>query len=165
MDPNLLKIAQKCAQHLSFNGLLLKNGSKLMFFVGTTWKSTKFCIRNMKKVNMVPDPPPYPLIHPCFGLRNLRFLNFRWQKRQKSNSSFKNDPILLKFDLKHHFNEILNCCVGNLSILSQTALIEVSNHENWLKSSKMDFFARFSTIISKFVKIVKIPTQRLKIFV
>ena len=128
-------------------------------------KEHKILYQKHEKSEYGPRPPPYPLIHPCFGLRNLRFLNFRWQKRQKSNSSFKNDPILLKFDLKHHFNEILNCCVGNLSILSQTALIEVSNHENWLKSSKMDFFARFSTIISKFVKIVKIPTQRLESFV
>ena len=36
LDGNLLKIAQKCAQRLSFIGLLQKNGSKLMLFVSIT---------------------------------------------------------------------------------------------------------------------------------
>ena len=83
------KLPSKFAYPPSFDCLLQKSCPRQRLLNCTTRKNIKFCTRNSRKQNFVPDPPPYPLSAPGMALCHFVCFNFIVRFAQKNSGPSK----------------------------------------------------------------------------
>ena len=94
------KLPSKFAYPPSFDCLLQKSCPRQRLLNCTTRKNIKFCTRNSRKQNFVPDPP-LPLKCPWYGTLSFCLFQLHCAICPKKFRAFKNCQVRLKFGIHH----------------------------------------------------------------